>query len=93
MTPAQQTFRTMVSKLSTQLLHRGLSQPWATHQAYQRIYDTVITQATVLSYQDVAWLIAVVCLLMIPLALLLKKNDPKTAQVSTESGVRLQEPT
>jgi MFS transporter, DHA2 family, multidrug resistance protein len=83
-TPAQQTFRTLMSKLSTQLLHRGLSQPRATHQAYLRIYDAVITQATVLSYQDVAWLIAVVCLLMTPLALLLKKNNPKAAHVSAE---------
>jgi MFS transporter, DHA2 family, multidrug resistance protein len=83
-TPAQQTFRTSMSKLSAQLLHRGLSQPRATHQAYLRIYDAVITQATVLSYQDVAWLIAMVCLLMTPLALLLKKNDPKAAHVSAE---------
>jgi hypothetical protein len=38
----------------------------------------------VLSYQDVAWLVAVICLLMTPLALLLKKNDPKAAHVSVE---------
>jgi MFS transporter, DHA2 family, multidrug resistance protein len=83
-TPAQQTFRTLVSQLSAQLMHRGLSRPRATHQAYLRIYDAVITQATVLSYQDVAWLVAVVCLLMTPLALLLKRNDPKAAHVSAE---------
>jgi hypothetical protein len=61
-----------------------LSQARATHQAYLRIYDATITQATVLSYQDVAWLIAVICLLMIPLSLLLKRNDPKAARVSAE---------
>jgi MFS transporter, DHA2 family, multidrug resistance protein len=83
-TPAQQAFRTMATKVGTELLHRGLSQSQATHQASLRIYDAVITQATVLSYQDVAWLVAVICLLMTPLALLLKKNDPKAAHVSVE---------
>jgi hypothetical protein len=33
---------------------------------------------------DVAWLLAVICLVMVPLALLLKKNDSKAAHVSTE---------
>ncbi|MBV8056606.1 MAG: hypothetical protein JOZ29_17645 [Deltaproteobacteria bacterium] len=75
-TPAQQSFRTMLSKLSEQLLARGLSQPQAAHQTYLRIYNAVITQA-VQSYMDVAWLIGVICLLMTPLALLMKKDDPR----------------
>jgi hypothetical protein len=33
---------------------------------------------------DVSWLIAVVCLLMAPLALLLKRNDTTQAQVVAE---------
>lgn len=47
-------------------------------------YDAVIGQATVQSYMDVAWLIAVICLLMAPLALLLKKNSPKGAHVTAD---------
>jgi MFS transporter, DHA2 family, multidrug resistance protein len=83
-TAAQQSWRTMTSGLSAQLFHRGLSQATAMHQTYLRIYDSVITQATVQSYMDVAWIIAVVCLAMVPVALMLKRNDPKAAQVSAE---------
>jgi hypothetical protein len=49
-----------------------------------RIYDTVITQATVQSYMDVAWIIAVICLAMAPVALMLKRNDPHAAHVNVE---------
>jgi len=38
----------------------------------------------VLSYIDVAWLIGVLSLLMIPLVLIMKRSDPKAAQVSAE---------
>ena len=62
-TPAQQSFRTLTDGLSAQLFHHGLSQPQAARQTLLRIYDATITQATVQSYMDVAWLIAVVCLL------------------------------
>ena len=74
----------MTSGLSADLLHRGLSQPQAAPQTTLRIYDSVITQANVLSYIDVAWLIGMLCLVMIPLVLLLKKNKPKAAVVSAE---------
>jgi hypothetical protein len=70
--------------LSAHLFHRGLSQPQAMRQTTLRIYKSVITQATVLSYIDVVWLIGVLSLVMIPLALMLKKNDPKAAPVSAE---------
>ena len=83
-TRAQQSFRSLTTGLSGELFHRGLTTPQATHQTYLRLYDMVIAQATVESYIDVAWLIAVVCLAMVPLALLLRSNDPKAAQVSAE---------
>ena len=83
-TRAQQSFRTATSGMSAQLFHRGLSQPQAARQTTLRLYNSVITQATVQSYMDVAWLLAVVCLVMVPLALLLKKSDPKTTPVTAE---------
>jgi hypothetical protein len=70
--------------MGAQLFHRGLSQPQAMRQTTLRIYNSVITQAAVQSYMDVAWVLAVICLVMVPLALLLKKNDPKAAAVSAE---------
>jgi Major Facilitator Superfamily len=83
-TRAQQSFRTLRGGLSAQLFHRGLSQPQAMRQTYLRVYDAVIAQATVQSYMDVAWVIAVVCLVMVPVIFMLKKNDPKSAHVSAE---------
>jgi MFS transporter, DHA2 family, multidrug resistance protein len=83
-TRARQAYRNVTSGLSADLFHRGLTQPQAARQITLRIYDSVITQASMLSYIDVAWIIGVMCLLMIPLVLLLKKNDPKGAIVSAE---------
>jgi DHA2 family multidrug resistance protein len=83
-TRARQSFRMATGGLSAHLFHRGLSQPQAMRQTTLRIYKSVITQATVLSYIDVVWLIGVLSLVMIPLALMLKKNDPKAAPVSAE---------
>jgi len=83
-TRARESFRTATGGLSAHLFHRGLSQPQAMRQTTLRIYNSVITQATVLSYIDVAWLIGVLSLIMIPLAVMLRKNDPKAAPVSAE---------
>jgi MFS transporter, DHA2 family, multidrug resistance protein len=83
-TRAHQSFRTVTNGLSADLFHRGLSQSQAMAQTYVRMYHAVIDQATVESYIDVAWLIAVICLVMVPLVLMLKKNDPKAAHVSVE---------
>jgi MFS transporter, DHA2 family, multidrug resistance protein len=83
-TPARQAYRNVMGGMSEQLFHRGLSQSQAAAQTTLRIYNSVITQASVLSYMDVAWLLAVLCLAMIPLVLMLKKNNPKAAPVSAE---------
>jgi MFS transporter, DHA2 family, multidrug resistance protein len=83
-TRARPAYRNVTSGLSADLFHRGLAQPQAAAQTILRIYNSVITQANVLSYIDVAWLIGVLCLLMIPLVLLLKRNNPKAAVASAE---------
>jgi DHA2 family multidrug resistance protein len=83
-TLARQSFRTMTSGLSSELFHRGLSQPEAMRQTTLRIYDSVVAQATVLSYIDVVWLIGVMSVIMIPLAFLMKKNDLRAKTVSAE---------
>ncbi len=81
---ARQAYRNVTSGLSGDLFHRGLTQPQAAAQTTLRIYNSVITQADVLSYIDVAWLIGILCLAMIPLVLVLKRNKPKAAVVSAE---------
>ena len=83
-TRARQSYRNVTSGLSADLFHRGLTQSQAASQTTLRIYNSVITQADVLSYIDVAWLIGAMCLAMIPLVLMLKKNDPKGAVARAE---------
>ena len=83
-TRARQAYRNVTSGLSGDLFHRGLTQPQAAAQTILRIYNSVITQADVLSYIDVAWLIGILCLVMIPLVLVLKRNQRKAAVVSAE---------
>ena len=83
-TRARQAYFNVTSGLGANLFHRGLTQPQAAAQTTLRIYYCVITQTNVLSYIDVAWLIGVLCLAMIPLVLMLKQNKPKAALVSAE---------
>jgi MFS transporter, DHA2 family, multidrug resistance protein len=83
-TRAHQSLRTLTYGLSGDLFHHGLSRSYAVHQSYQRIYDAVIAQATVQSYMDVAWLIGLICLVMVPLVAMMKKNSPASAHVVVE---------
>jgi len=83
-TRAQQSFRTLTNGMSADLFHRGLSRSQAMRQTYLRMYDAVITQATVQSYMDVVWVIAMVCLVTLPFIFLLKKNNPNAAHLSAE---------
>src|SRR5581483_6127659 len=83
-TRTHQALRNAASATGAELFHRGLTHPYAVHQSYLRIYNSLIAQATVQSYMDVAWLIGVICIAMTPLVLMLRKNDPKSARVSAE---------
>jgi MFS transporter, DHA2 family, multidrug resistance protein len=83
-TSARQAYRNVTTGLSADLFHRGLTQSQAAAQTTLRMYNSVIIEANVLSYIDVAWLIGVMCLLMIPLVLMLKPNNPKAAVASAE---------
>jgi DHA2 family multidrug resistance protein len=81
-TTYNQTLRKAVSGLASTLIHRGLSQPHALRQTYARIYEAVIVQASVQAYIDAAWVLAIACLVMVPMALLLKNSDSRQPQVS-----------
>jgi len=54
----------------------------ALHQAQAQLYAIVQTQAALLSYIDAFWAVSVVLLAMLPLLLLLRKNQPGTATAS-----------
>ncbi|HUN85267.1 MAG TPA: DHA2 family efflux MFS transporter permease subunit [Terracidiphilus sp.] len=69
-------FNAAVEGLANRLTHAGLSAHSAHRQALDRMYAVVGAQAQALSYIDVYWLFAVMCLLMFSLSFLLQKNTP-----------------
>jgi DHA2 family multidrug resistance protein len=68
--------------LSVNLASRGLSQPDALHQTVGRLYGMVQQQAAVQAYTDTLWILAVACLLMLPLVFLMGRNDPHKAMAA-----------
>ena len=69
-------FQNGVSALTSSMIQQGFSPSDAAHQAYGRVYGAVQMQAASLAFVDVIMIFAVAALLMIPLVLLMKKNDP-----------------
>jgi len=69
-------YRDRLSGLTNQLMHAGMSTPDAARQAVGRIYTIVQTQASTEAYLDTLKIIGIMCLCMLPLMMLLKKNDP-----------------
>ncbi|HEX4459545.1 MAG TPA: EmrB/QacA family drug resistance transporter, partial [Polyangia bacterium] len=70
------TFRAALAQLTALLQAHGLSAAAATKQAMARIYAAVQAQATALAYIDTLELLAIVAMVMVPAALLLKKPKP-----------------
>ncbi len=64
-----------LSGLTNQLMHAGMSSADASHQALGRMYLMVQTQATTGAYLDTLKILAVLCLCMLPIMPMLKKND------------------
>ena len=71
--------RDMLNGLSANLAHQGFSRPDAMHQSLGRVYELVQQQASVQAYIDTFRLLGIACLCMLPLVLLMKKNDPRQA--------------
>jgi MFS transporter, DHA2 family, multidrug resistance protein len=68
--------------LGATLFHHGLSRHEATQQAYGRLYGAMTGQAAMLAYVDALWVMGVACAVMVPLAFLMEKNDPRTASLA-----------
>jgi hypothetical protein len=65
------------------LTRAGVSAHTAQQQAVGRLYALVQSQAAVLSYVDVYWLLAMASAIMFVASFLLKRNEPgKGAKVS-----------
>jgi DHA2 family multidrug resistance protein len=70
-------YRDRLSGLTNQLMHGGMSTPDATRQAVGTIYTMVQIQASTEAYLDTLKILGVICLCLLPLLMLVKRNDPR----------------
>jgi len=83
--PDNPNFQHALTELTARLAHSGLGAVEARGQAIARFYQSVLDQATSLSYIDAYMVLAVISAIMFFLAFTLKKNDPRSGQhVQTE---------
>ena len=76
-------FHSSITALATRLTRAGVSAHTAHQQALGRLYALVQSQAAVLSYVDIYWLLAMGSAIMFVASFLLKRNEPgKGAKVS-----------
>ena len=76
-------FQSSIKVLAIRLTRSGLNAHSAQQQALGRLYAVVQTQAAVLSYLDVYWLLAMGSVIMFLSSFVLKRNEPgKSGKVS-----------
>jgi DHA2 family multidrug resistance protein len=78
--PDNPNFQNALTELTARLAHSGLGAVEARGQAIARFYQSVLGQATTLSYVDAYMVLAVMSATMFFLAFALKKNDPRGGQ-------------
>jgi DHA2 family multidrug resistance protein len=76
---ASSRFHDAITGLAIRLRQAGLSVHAAQEQALARMYALVQSQAAVLSYLDVYWLLALTSAIMFVASFLLKRNEPGTS--------------
>jgi MFS transporter, DHA2 family, multidrug resistance protein len=75
-TPGQPTFVQAVKGLAARLAASGLDAERATSQAYARLYQALIGQATTLAYIDTFWVLSIGAGIMFLLSFALRRNEP-----------------
>ena len=80
-TQADPAFRQMLTALTGTLTHAGLSPHDASLQAYGRIYQTILRQATTLAYIDVFWIIGILAACLVPVVFLMKKKQGGSSEI------------
>jgi DHA2 family multidrug resistance protein len=68
-------FQSQVAGLTQTFIRNGMDHAAAVQSAYGRIYGLMQSQANLLAYIDTIEVFATVCLLVVPLAFLMKKNN------------------
>src|SRR5580704_3161236 len=80
---ASARFHAAITGLATRLTQAGLSVHTAQQQALARMYGLLQTQAAVVSYVEMYWLISMTSVIMFVCSFLLKRNEPgKAGRVS-----------
>jgi len=74
--PGSPPFTRAVEALAARLSTVGLGITQATSQAYARVYQELIGQATTLAYIDTFWVLCIGAGIMFLLSFALKKNEP-----------------
>ncbi|HUI73772.1 MAG TPA: DHA2 family efflux MFS transporter permease subunit [Candidatus Acidoferrum sp.] len=74
--PGHPLFTQAVQALAARLATAGLGITRATSQAYARVYQELIGQATTLAYIDTFWVLCIGAGIMFLLSFALKKNEP-----------------
>jgi MFS transporter, DHA2 family, multidrug resistance protein len=75
-TPAQPPFTQTAQSLGVRLSVLGLGASRAASQAFARLYNAVIAQATTLAYIDTFWFLAIGAGIMFVLSFALRRNKP-----------------
>ncbi|MGH9358580.1 MAG: DHA2 family efflux MFS transporter permease subunit, partial [Terriglobia bacterium] len=76
LTPYDHAYQSMVNGTSQTLQSSGSSPTQALSQAHGLIYGELLRQSSMLAYIDVFWLLAFICLAMIPFMFLMKRTHP-----------------
>ncbi len=74
-------FRHAIHHAAEHFVRTGTPPVAAQHEALGAIYRTVLNEATMMSYIDVFWAMAVCSVCMIPLVMLMRKVDLKHASM------------
>ena len=76
LTTSSPQFQRQISQLTAAMVNMGYSAQDASQRAYHMVYRQVQRQAAALAYNDVIFVFAVACAIMVPLAFLMQKNKP-----------------
>ena len=76
LTSTSPAFQSRVHGIVEAMTSAGYSAADATQRAYQMLYGRMQQQAAALAYNDVIFIFAIVCGIMVPLAFLMRKNKP-----------------
>jgi DHA2 family multidrug resistance protein len=76
LTSTSVAFQNQVNAMTQALQRAGYSTADASQRAFGMVYTQVQRQSAALAYNDVIWVFAIACAIMVPLAFLMQKNKP-----------------